>query len=173
MPESYRPHVRKDDEAPHTSSQSIATNVGEADADVQSVLDQKDGAIFTIRPQQTLQEAVNLLRDHRIGALLVTDASGTLVGIVSERDIVRNLAVTPGSTLGRRVDEVMTKEVQTCAPGDALTSVLEAMTEGRFRHLPVVDDSGLVGLITIGDVVHYRLTQLEYEALQIKQLIVG
>lgn len=173
MPESYRPHLRTDDQEKRTSSQSVSTNTTSFAARVQSVLDQKDAAVFTIRPQQTLGDAVEKLRDHGIGALLVTDANGALIGILSERDIVRKLADTPGKTLPRLVEDVMTRDVETCAPEDALVTVVQRMTKGRFRHMPVLRGSDLVGLVTIGDVVHYRLQQLELEALQMKQLIVG
>ncbi|MBF9041855.1 CBS domain-containing protein [Rhodobacterales bacterium HKCCE4037] len=173
MPESYRPPVRKDDEKQRTSSQSVSTNTSASNALVKEVLDGKDGTVYSIRPQQTLHEAVEKLRDHRIGALVVTDANGGLVGILSERDIVRKLADTPGQTLPQKVEDVMTREVETCTASDPLVTVLTRMTKGRFRHMPVVDGPTLIGLITIGDAVHFRLNQLELEALQIKQLIVG
>ena len=173
MPESYRPHVRKDDETDRTSSQSIATNTTAYQSTVKDVMGGKPDVVHTIRPQQTLHEAVELLRDHRIGALPVTDASRKVLGILSERDIVRKLADAPGKTLPHKVEEVMTTKVETCSADDPLVTVLRRMTEGRFRHMPVVEDGTLVGILTIGDAVHFRLTQLEHEALQIKQLIVG
>lgn len=173
MPESYRPHLRKDDAQNRTATQSIETNTTEQHAFVRDVLAEKDGTLHTIRPEQTLHEAVVLLRDHRIGALLVTDIDGMLVGILSERDIVRKLADAPGKTLPQKVDDVMTRTVETCKGEDPLVTVLTRMTKGRFRHMPVVDGTKLVGLVTIGDVVQFRLNQLEFEALQIKQLIVG
>lgn len=173
MPESYRPHLRKDDEKERSSSQSVSTNTTSGNATVKEVLDHKSGSIVTIRPQQTLHEAVEMLRDHHIGALMVTDANGALQGILSERDIVRKLADTPGKTLPHKVEEVMTKNVETCEAKDALVEVLRRMTEGKFRHMPVVESDSLKGIVTIGDVVNFRLNQLELEALQIKQLIVG
>ncbi|MEL6171245.1 MAG: CBS domain-containing protein, partial [Pseudomonadota bacterium] len=117
--------------------------------------------------------AVETLRDKRIGALLVVDSDGLLVGIISERDIVRKLAETPGKTLPQRVSDVMTRKVETCSPDDSLVDVLRRMTNGRFRHMPVMRGDTLVGMVTIGDVINYRLTELEHEALQLKQLIVG
>lgn len=173
MPESYRPHVRKDDREARTASQSVSTNTTATNARVQDLLNQKDGTVHSIRPQQTLHDAVVLLRDHRIGALVVTDANGALIGILSERDIVRKLADAPGKTLPHKVEDVMTRDVETCTADEALVTVLKRMTKGRFRHMPVVDGDGLTGLVTIGDVVHFRLNELELEALQIKQLIVG
>ena len=173
MPESYRPHLRKDDEETRSASQSIETNTSASAAHVKDVLKQKNGTVHAIRPQQTLQEAVVQLRDHRIGALVVTDANGGLIGILSERDIVRKLADTPGKTLPQKVEDVMTREVETCTADEPLVTVLMRMTKGRFRHMPVMEGERLTGLVTIGDVVHFRLNQLELEALQIKQLIVG
>ncbi|MCA0918740.1 CBS domain-containing protein [Pseudooceanicola nanhaiensis] len=173
MPESYRPHLRKDDEHARSASQSVSTNTTASTALVKDLLKDKDRTVHAIRPHQTLHEAVDLLRDHKIGALVVTDANGMLAGILSERDIVRKLADAPGKTLPHRVEEVMTEEVETCTPDEPLVTVLMRMTKGRFRHMPVLEDEKLVALVSIGDVVYYRLNELELEALQIKQLIVG
>ncbi|EEE35929.1 CBS domain protein [Rhodobacteraceae bacterium KLH11] len=116
---------------------------------------------------------MDILRDKRIGAVVVTDQNGALQGILSERDIVRRMAETPGQTLPQSVADLMTSEVKTCAPDDLLNDVLKTMTDGRFRHMPVLSDGKLRGVITIGDVVHFRLKELEYEALKMKQMIVG
>lgn len=173
MPASYQPQVRRDTEASKTQSQSQSTNLSKGEATVADILRDKGKEVIWIAPDDTLGRAVEILRDHRIGALVVTDAGGTLGGILSERDIVRKLADTPGQTLPQKVADVMTTTVQTCQPADSLVSVLQRMTDGRFRHMPVVEGGKLVGMITIGDVVNFRLQQLEYEALQLKQLIVG
>lgn len=173
MPSSYQAPNRKSEEKTKTLSQTTSTNTAANSATVQSVLDQKGKDVFSIRPQDTLGQTVNVLKERRIGALLVTDANGTLLGILSERDIVRKLADTPGQTLPQKVEDIMTTQVQTCTPDDTLVDVLRRMSEGRFRHMPVKDDTGLVGMVTIGDVVNFRLTVLEHEALQLKQLIVG
>jgi CBS domain-containing protein len=172
MPSSYQAPTRKTETK--TTSQSLESNMAANSAQVKTILSSKGGEVFSIRPQETLGKAVEILRDRRIGALMVSDANGRLVGILSERDIVRKLADTPGQTLPQKVEDVMTKDVQTCAPDDSLVSVLRTMTDGRFRHMPVVDsDNSLCGMVTIGDVVNFRLTALEHEALQLKQLIVG
>ncbi|MEM6411577.1 MAG: CBS domain-containing protein, partial [Pseudomonadota bacterium] len=142
-------------------------------ATVAKLLEEKGTSVITIRPEDTLKDAVVLLSEKRIGALVVTDGNNKLVGILSERDIVRKLAATPGQTLPQSVEENMTKKVMPCAPHDSLVSVLHTMTKGRFRHMPVLDKGALVGIVTIGDVVHYRLDELEYEALQLKQMVVG
>jgi len=175
-PTSYQGPTRKTkkDKPQRTVSQSAQTNVAAGQvATVAKLLAMKGNSVVTIRPEDTLKDAVDLLAEKRIGALVVTDANNKLVGILSERDIVRKLAATPGQTLPQSVEENMTKKVMPCTPADSLVSVLHTMTKGRFRHMPVLDNDTLVGIVTIGDVVHYRLDELEYEALQLKQMVVG
>lgn len=171
MPTSYQAPMRQDRAQEGSKSQTVS--VSNANPTVADVLAGKNGDVYSIGPDQTLRQAVELLRDKRIGSLVVTDESGGLVGILSERDIVRKLAETPGQTLPQSVKSVMTEKVETCTPSDSLVSVLKYMTAGRYRHMPVLDGDKLVGMVTIGDVVHHRLAQLEQEALHLKQLIVG
>ncbi len=171
MPTSYQAPMRQDRAPEGSKSQTVS--VTNANPTVADVLAGRDGEVYSIQPDQTLHRAVEILRDKHIGALVVTDGSGGLIGILSERDIVRKLAETPGQTLPQRVMSVMTEKVEICAPADSLVSVLQRMTAGRYRHMPVLDDAKLVGMVTIGDVVNHRLTQLEQEALHLKQLIVG
>ena len=173
MPASYQAPMRRDKMRNKTVSQSTSTNLSKDAVTVRHLLDGKGGDVFSIRPQDTISVAVGILRDKKIGALLVTDQNNALCGILSERDIVRKLAETPGQTLPQRVEENMTKDVVTCAPDDTLIDVLRKMSAGRFRHMPVVDDGTLCGMVTIGDVVNHRLKELEHEALQLKQMIVG
>lgn len=172
MPASYQAPKRGDVE-PKTYSQSTSSNSSTETAIVANLMNGKEDAVFSIRPQSTLKDAVMELRDKRIGALIVRDANGALIGILSERDIVRKLADTPGETLPKKVEDIMTKTVEVCAPNDTLVSVLRRMTSGHFRHMPVMDGTKVIGMLTIGDVINYRLTELEHEALQLKQLIVG
>lgn len=173
MPESYRPHLQSDDAKAKTHSQSLSSNTAIGNAVIGDVLERKGKDVISIRPQETLGKAVEILRERNIGALLVTDANGALQGILSERDIVRKLADAPGKTLPQQVNEVMTKDVITCTGNDLVVSVMKTMTEGKFRHMPVMDDTGLTGMVTIGDLVNHRLVQLEFEAVKLKQLIVG
>lgn len=173
MPASYQAPMRQDHIKDKTHSQSQASNLSSGTALVSHLMEGKGADVFSVRPSDTIGTAVDSLRDKRIGALVVTNEKGVLVGILSERDIVRKLAETPGRTLPQSVGDVMTKDVKTCAMSDPLISVLKTMTEGKFRHMPVVDDGTLRGVLTIGDVINYRLTELEHEALQLKQLIVG
>ena len=172
MPTSYQAPMRRDKKK-KTVSQSTTTNLGADSATVRKLIEGKGDDVISIRPEQTLSEAVAVLKDKRIGALLVVDQTGSLRGILSERDIVRKLAETPGQTLPQKVSENMTADVVTCTADDPLISVLRRMTEGKFRHMPVVDDGRLAGVLTIGDVVNYRLNELEHETLQLKQMIVG
>lgn len=175
MPTSYQAPARGDGaKTPRTVSQSTKTNLRTDTATVAKLLQSKgSGAVFSVRPDDTIATAVTALRDRKIGALVVTDAEGRLAGILSERDIVRKLAETPGQTLPQLVSENMTENVITCAPEDNLVTVLRLMTLGKFRHMPVLDAGRLCGMVTIGDVVTFRLQELEHEALQLKQMIVG
>ncbi|WP_343565253.1 CBS domain-containing protein [Kiloniella sp. b19] len=173
MPTSYQAPRRSDSERSKEVSQSAASNLSAGTGKVKDIIRKKGDDVFSIRPQDTLGNAVQLLSEKRIGALIVADANGTLLGILSERDIVRKLAETPGRTLPQKVEEVMTANVEVCTRDEPLISVLRRMTEGRFRHMPVMEDNRLVGIVTIGDVVNHRLNELEFEALQLKQLIVG
>ncbi len=172
-PTSYQPPTRGDKADKATHSQSVESNLSHSQTTVAKLLAGKGDAVFAVRPNDTIHSVVNTLKEKRIGAVVVTDQNGTLQGILSERDIVRRMADTPGQTLPQSVEDLMTREVQTCTPEDFLNDVLKTMTEGRFRHMPVISDGKLQGVITIGDVVHFRLKELEYEALRMKQMIVG
>lgn len=127
---------------------------------VNSILSTKGGNIISIRPEQTIREAVQLLAQHRIGALVVLLADGRLTGILSERDIISQ-AASNEAIFDSPVSEVMTKNVVTGLPQDEIMSVAHLMTERRFRHLPIMEGERLVGIISIGDVLklqrdHYR-----------------
>ena len=173
MPSSYQAPNRGSKESSETRSQSADTNTAKSDTTVAQVLSQKGNEIYSVRPQSTLADVVAMLKDKKIGALLVRDADGGLQGILSERDIVRKLSEHGKDGLSLTAEETMTKNVQTCHADDTLLDVLRAMTGGRFRHMPVMNGTDLAGLITIGDMVSHRLKELELEALQLKQLIVG
>jgi CBS domain-containing protein len=119
---------------------------------IASLLAKKSGAPITIRPEQTVRDALALLAKHNIGALIVVNAASTPVGIVSERDIVREAARNE-QVFARAMSEIMTRDVITGVPEDDLASVANVMTEKRIRHLPVVTGGKLIGIISIGDVV--------------------
>ncbi|WP_424932183.1 CBS domain-containing protein [Amaricoccus macauensis] len=173
--ESYRGHLKADDEGQKSHSQSADSNLmpGKGAATVSTILEDKGHVIYSVKPESSVSDAVSLLKAHRIGAVLVLGADGGLVGILSERDVVRKMADAGGHVLTLPVSDLMTSNPVTCQSNERLIEMMHRMTEGRFRHLPVVDDGKLVGLITIGDVVKHRLLELEYEALKMKQMIVG
>lgn len=139
---------------------------------VQSILGTKGTEVVTINDQGSVAHAAQTLRDKGIGALIVSNDGQHIDGIVSERDIVRALANHGASALGRPVSSVMSTEVVTCRAGDSVESLMVSMTERRIRHLPVVDDDGVLGgVISIGDVVKARLRQLETENQQLYEYI--
>ena len=141
---------------------------------VHSILSQKGSAVATITPDATLGDATASLRDHGVGALVVSAGDGSIDGILSERDVVRALAAHGGSTLGRDVSTAMSGDVITCSAGDTVDELMVMMTERRIRHLPVADDAGrLAGIISIGDVVKARLGQLQKENDQLYDYIQG
>jgi CBS domain-containing protein len=121
------------------------------------------GDIVSIEPTANLAAAARLLAAHRIGAVVIRGAGGRLAGILSERDIVRALAERGADALALPVGQVMTREVETCGENDSTASLMERMTAGKFRHMPVVEQGRLVGLISIGDVVKQRVEQFERE----------
>ena len=136
---------------------------------VRSILDQKGSEIVTVLPADTLAQAILKLTQHRIGAVLVLDKSGAIKGILSERDVVKHLAGRIEFSTTISVSEVMTKGVTYVKPHQSLDECLQLMTTGRFRHLPVVDNDAVVGIISIGDVVKavladraFQIGQLEY-----------
>jgi len=129
---------------------------------ISTILAKKGSTVFTVKPDQTVREAVALLVDQRIGAVVVVDGTGRPVGIVSERDIVSELAKNE-SILEEPVSRVMTIDVIIARPGDDIEAVSKTMTVKRFRHLPVMDHHELVGIVSIGDVVKAQLDEYEGE----------
>ncbi len=129
---------------------------------VAEILAYKGSEVATIGPTQSIRDAVGLLADQSIGAVVVTDESGTFIGMLSERDVVRRAARDDGLDLDASVDSVMTTKLSTCRLGDTSEALMKMMTERRIRHLPVLDDSDeLCGIISIGDVVKERVNELE------------
>ena len=142
---------------------------------VNQILSMKaSGDIITIRPAATVADAARLLSDKRIGAIVVYEDGRTPLGILSERDIVRELSKSGAAVLDRPVSDLMTRKLVTCATGEDALAILERMTEGRFRHLPVVDDAGeMIGLVSIGDAVSARLKELHAEKEALTGMIMG
>ena len=131
---------------------------------VATILAAKGRDVVTIRPEHTLQEAAAILASKRIGAIVVTDSSGALKGILSERDIVRAVAESGAHCLGDKVAAHMTGKVVTTTSSSSILATMEQMTAGRFRHVPVMHNGTLEGVISIGDLVKYRIAEIENES---------
>ena len=139
---------------------------------VQSILSRKGTAVATVQPGATLAQATASLRDHGVGALVVSANGRTIDGILSERDVVRALAAHGGGTLGREVSSAMSANVVVCQPDDTVDQLMAMMTDRRIRHLPVLDGAGeMAGIISIGDVVKRRIEDAVREAEEIKTYI--
>ena len=140
---------------------------------VSDILSQKGGNVFTVSPETSVADVSRELSVRRIGSVLVLDEDGGVAGIVSERDLVRALASQGASALELEAWQVMTREVVTCDPDASIDEVMEVMTSGRFRHLPVVRHGELLGLVSIGDIVKSCLEETRHEAEALKAYIVA
>jgi CBS domain-containing protein len=138
---------------------------------VKAILAAKGGDVVSIEPTADLAAAAKLLTSRRIGAVVILGAGGRLAGILSERDIVRALAERGAAALLLPVGQVMTRNVATCAESDTIPTIMERMTAGKFRHLPVVEKDRLIGLVSIGDVVKSRVEQIERESEALRDYI--
>ena len=138
---------------------------------VQSILQAKGGNVMSIAPTATLQAAVHRLAEHRIGALLVLGPDHRVVGIISERDVVRVLAERGPGVLTEPLSTVMTRTVVTCTRSDTINDIMERMTTGKFRHVPVVEQERVIGVVSIGDVVKQRLREMEDESSALRDYI--
>ncbi|MCT4656565.1 MAG: CBS domain-containing protein [Cohaesibacter sp.] len=137
---------------------------------VATILDQKGRDVFTLSPETKISEIVKLLCEKKIGVVLLAE-NGKLFGILSERDIVRALSQSGQAALDEPASNYMTSEVSCCSEKDTVVSVMEKMTGGRFRHMPVLEGDKLIGLISIGDVVKHRIQQTEQEAADMRAYI--
>jgi CBS domain-containing protein len=138
---------------------------------VKAILERKGHDVFTLGPNEKLSEAVRILAEHRIGALVVTNGDRRIAGILSERDIVRVIAKEGPAVLDQPIRQAMTAKVTSCSEHNTVNEVMEIMTRGRFRHLPVEKSGQLDGIISIGDVVKRRIEDVEREAEEIRQYI--
>jgi CBS domain-containing protein len=140
---------------------------------VSDILSQKGGLVFTVTPGTSVAQLSQQLSARRIGSVLVLDGEGSVAGIVSERDLVRALASHGAKAMELEARQVMTRDVVTCDPDDSIDQVMQTMTRGRFRHLPVVRHGELLGLVSIGDVVKARLEETKHETEALKAYIVA
>jgi len=138
---------------------------------VKAILANKGHSVVTIEPTASLRAAVKILSERRIGAVIVAGGEGRVIGMLSERDIVRTLAERGPEALDLTVDQVMTRRVVTCHEADTVNAIMERMTNGKFRHVPVLEGERLVGVISIGDVVKYRLGEMEAESNAMRDYI--
>jgi CBS domain-containing protein len=138
---------------------------------VNDILLHKGSQVITIEPAATLATAVQTLAQRRIGALLVTGADRHIVGIISERDVVRVLDEKGTAVLAAPVSEAMTRKVVTCERNETIAEIMERMTNGKFRHVPVIEHGRLAGIVSIGDVVKARLSELEHEQDALREYI--
>ncbi|MBB6179529.1 CBS domain-containing protein [Pseudorhizobium flavum] len=140
---------------------------------VKNMLDAKGRDVVTVSPDKSLLQVAGILHERKIGALVVTGVDGRIAGIFTERDMVRALAEKGAAILDQPVSSVMTVNVQTCREETTVNALMEMMSSGRFRHVPVEDGGRLAGIISIGDVVKSRIREVEMEAEEIKAYIAG
>lgn len=138
---------------------------------VKTIIDIKGRDVVTLEPAASLDTAARLLSERRIGALVVLGAGEHVVGILSERDIVRAISERGVSAMQEQVAQVMTRKVATCTLDESIHSIMERMTAGKFRHLPVIEHGKLSGIISIGDVVKHRIVEMEQESDALKSYI--
>jgi len=139
---------------------------------VRHILEDKGRDVITVASNAMLEDVARTLSDSRIGALLVKSKTGALAGIISERDVVRAVADQGAGALSEAVERHMTRAPQTCRESDSVESIMEMMTRGRFRHVPVLDDGGrLCGMVSIGDVVKIRIAETVREAAVLRDYI--
>jgi CBS domain-containing protein len=152
-------------------SDRLTSGLGRRPMNVKTILSLKGSHVTTIEPTATLEAAVALLAKHRIGALVVLGADERVIGILSERDIVRALAELGASALTTPLAQVMTRKVVTCGEAETIAGLMEQMTTGKFRHVPVLEQDRLVGIVSIGDVVKQRLSEIEHESAALRDYI--
>jgi len=138
---------------------------------VKNILAGKRGEVVTIEPTADLAAAVRLLTERHIGAVVVLGADHRVIGILSERDVVRALAERGATALSEPIGQVMTRDVKTCSEDDSVEGLMARMTDGRFRHMPVVQQGKLVGIVSIGDVVKSRVEEIDHEAKALRDYI--
>lgn len=140
----------------------------------EQIMGARGADVVTIGPDATIADVADVLERRGIGAVVVLEADGKVVGIISERDVVRHLAVEGEQCLGVTVNDAMTGAVTTCRPAATTDDLMTIMTEGRFRHVPVTDDKGgLVGIVSIGDVVKATIESLEVEKESLAEYVTG
>lgn len=139
---------------------------------VTGILNRKGGAVLTVSQTAPISEAIEKMHREKVGALVVSIDNRTLQGIVSERDVLAALATRGAALMNLKVEDIMTRRVESCTPDDSLKRVMSIMTERRFRHMPVLNDDGLCGMVSIGDVVKQRLEEAELETNVAREVLI-
>jgi CBS domain-containing protein len=140
---------------------------------VAAILKEKGRSVTTVRTEAKLQDVIEKLAKRRIGAVVVVGAQGRVEGILSERDIVKAVAQRGAEALALPAADIMTRNISTCRESDTLDELMSTMTAGRFRHVPVIEDEALVGIVSIGDVVKHHIAEVELEASALKTYLVA
>jgi CBS domain-containing protein len=140
---------------------------------VAAILKGKGRAVVTAEPELTVQEIAERMTARKIGAVVVASADGRVMGIISERDIIRAIAQGGPGCLSEPVANYMTRQVTTCTEGDTLDQLMATMTAGRFRHIPVIENEQLIGIVSIGDVVKHHIAEVEMEASALRTYLVA
>jgi CBS domain-containing protein len=138
---------------------------------VKFILERKGYDVFSTPPETSLGDAITILAKHKIGAIVVCDENKAIKGILSERDVVRAISADGADALWKPISEIMTIKVKVCSENHTVNQVMETMTQGRFRHLPVEKDGRLYGIVSIGDVVKLRIEEVERESQEIRSYI--
>ncbi len=174
-PISYQGPMQVDEEPKRTYSQTEQANLGvnQPGRSVAAIFAERAQQVHAVTPETPVLEAIGELNRLRIGVLVVVDGDGRPLGILSERDVVRNIETKGLALFGLPVGDVMTVRPVTCTPDDPIEKVMRQMIEGQFRHMPVMENDRLCGLVSIRDLLDHRLGELEYENLKIKQAVVG
>jgi CBS domain-containing protein len=140
---------------------------------VSDILKLKDSDVVTTDPDETVGATARLMNGHRIGAVVVVDGDDTVIGIISERDVVRGIATKGDAILDTPVRALMTADVVACTASETIAGIMKTMTDHRFRHMPVIEDGVLRGMISIGDVVKHRLEETEMEAQALRDYVLA
>jgi CBS domain-containing protein len=144
---------------------------GETDMFLEQIVKEKGGQVYSVAESATLKECAELLEKRKVGAMVILNEAGSLIGVISERDIVRNIAKSGAAALSATVGQAMTRQVLTARPRDTVESAMSRMTDRRIRHLPVLEGGRMIGVVSIGDLVKWRLAEADAEVEAIRSYI--
>ncbi|MBZ0217412.1 MAG: CBS domain-containing protein [Fimbriimonadaceae bacterium] len=168
---SSLPEHRDGGEKPESDIRLAASMTRRLTMTVATILNEKGRQVLTVGQEETIESTAKLLADKQVGAIVIADSDRHVIGIISERDVVRAIARGGKAALEQKVEAFMTHDVVTCHEDDTIVMLMERMTDGKFRHLPVVQDGILSGIVSIGDVVKQRIAEAEFEARAMREYI--